>query len=138
MLSHLIQFQNITDTQGFSKSFATSQNLEVGQQHKYSHTNWGRSRRFQSLHQDGLRFTDRIPQKTNSTQLGPFIDYKGPCPIHPMSSHTWGDCYNNPKNKDIGSQHNNTQSNAYHYKQDKFHVSRGCGRGQGRGHFNNN
>ena len=38
MLSYFIQFQNITETQGFSKSFATPQNFEIKQQHKYSCT----------------------------------------------------------------------------------------------------
>ena len=55
-----------------------------------------------------------------------------------MSFQTWGDCYNNPKNKTMGGQHNNTQSNELHYKLGNFYVSRGCGRGQGCGHFNNN
>ena len=26
-----------------------------------------------------------------------FVDYKGPCPVHPGAAHTWGDCYNNPQ-----------------------------------------
>ena len=138
MLSYFNQFQSITNTQGFSKSFETPQNLETKQQHKYSRTNCGRSGRFHSPHQVGQRDTDRIPQKTNSAQSGPFIDYKGPCPVHPMSSHTWGDCHNNPKNKAMGGQHNNTQSNAHHYKGGNFYASRGCRRGQGHGHFNNN
>ena len=68
------------------------------------------------------------PKKT-SVQSGPFIDYKGPCPVHPMSSHTWGDCHNNLKNKATGGQHNNTQSNAHHYKGGNFYVSRGHGCG---------
>ena len=38
MFSYFIQFQNITDAQGFSKSCATPQNLETKQQHKYSRT----------------------------------------------------------------------------------------------------
>ena len=56
-----------------------------------------------------------------------------------MSSHTWGDCYNNPKNEAMGGQHNNTQSNEHHYKRDNFYASRGHrhGQGQGRGRFNN-
>ena len=55
-----------------------------------------------------------------------------------MSSHTLGDCHNNLKNKAMGGQHNNTQSNAHHYKGGNLYVSRGCGCGQGCGHFNNN
>ena len=38
----------------------------------------------------------------------------------------------------MGGQHNNTQSNAHHYKGGNFYVSRGCGHGQGCGCFNNN
>ena len=39
ILSYFIQYQNITDTQGISKLFATPQNLEIRQQHKYICTN---------------------------------------------------------------------------------------------------
>ena len=41
MLSYFIQYQSITDTQGFSKPFANSQNLEIKQQHEYIRTNRG-------------------------------------------------------------------------------------------------
>ena len=41
MLSYFIQFQNITNAQGFSKLFTTPQKLETKQQHKYSRTNCG-------------------------------------------------------------------------------------------------
>ena len=34
-LSYFVQFQNITGTQGISKSFAISRNLEIRKQHKY-------------------------------------------------------------------------------------------------------
>ena len=39
ILSYFIQYQNITDTQRISKLFATPQNLEIRQQHKYICTN---------------------------------------------------------------------------------------------------
>ena len=57
-----------------------------------------------------------------------------------MSSHTWGDCFNNPKNKILNDQHDNTWHNAYHYSQGSSYVSRGRGRGQGhgRGNYSNN
>ena len=76
MLSYFIQFQNITNAQGFSKLFATPQNSETKQQQEYSRTNRGRSGHFQCPHQDGQRYTDRIPRKTNSVQSEPFINYK--------------------------------------------------------------
>ena len=79
-----------------------------------------------------------IPRKTKSTVIGPFIDFWGPCPVYPMSSHTWGDCFNNPKNKALDGQHDNTRHNAHHYSRGSYYMSRGrgCGLGQGR-HSNN-
>ena len=46
--------------------------------------------------------------RNKSTVSGPFIDFQGPCPAHPMSSHTWKDCFNTPKNKTLDGQHDNT------------------------------
>ena len=73
------------------------------------------------------------PKENKSMVSGPFIDFWGPCPIHPMSSHTWGDCFNNPKNKTLDSQHDNTQHNVNHYGCGNYYVSRGQGYGQGWG-----
>ena len=89
MLSYFVQFQSITDNQTGTKTFSTSQSLDNGRQHKYSHTNHGRSGCFSSSFQSGLNNINQIPQKNTGSQ-GPFVDFWGPCPVHPMSSHTWG------------------------------------------------
>jgi hypothetical protein len=89
MLSYFVQFQSITDNQTGLKVYSASQGLDSGKQHKYICTNCGRSGRFPSSFQSSRNNTDRIPRKNTGIQ-GPFVDFQGPCPVHPMSSHTWG------------------------------------------------
>ena len=113
MLSYFIQFQNITDNPTGTKIFSTSQGLNNERQHKYSHTNRGQSGCFPTSFQSGQNNTDQIPWKNTGIQ-GPFVDFWGPCPVHPMSSHTWGDCFNNPKNKTSEGQNNNLHSMETH------------------------
>ena len=55
-----------------------------------------------------------------------------------MSSHTWGDCFNNPKNMALDSQHDNIQHNVNHYGRGNYYVSRNQGHGQEHGHYTNN
>ena len=113
MLSYFIQFQSITDNQTGLKIYSASQGLNNERQHKYSHTNRGQSGHFPSSYQSGQNITDQIPRKNTGIQ-GPFVDFWGPCPVHPMSSHTWGDCFNNPKNKTSEGQNNNLHSMETH------------------------
>ena len=80
---------------------------------------------------------DRIPRKMKTNSQGPFIDFKGPCPVHPMSSHTWGGCYNNPKNKASSGQDNSTQHDNIHVRS-QYYSTRGRGYGRGRGRNYNN
>ena len=84
MLSYSVQFQNITDNQTGTKTFSTSQGLNNERQHKYICTNRGQSGHFPSSFQSGQNNTERIPQKNTGIQ-GPFVDFWGPCPVHPMS-----------------------------------------------------
>lgn len=67
------------------------------------------------------------------TLQGPFIDLCGPCPVHLMSSHTWGDCFNNPKNKALDGPNNNAQHGKNH-GQGYFYLTRGWEQGHGYGH----
>ena len=89
MLSYFVQFQNITDNQTGTNTFSTSQGLNNERQHKYSRTSCGQSGHFPSSFQSGQNNIDQIPRKNTSIQ-GPFVDFWGPCSVHPMSSHTWG------------------------------------------------
>ena len=60
------------------------------------------------------------------------MNFQRPCPVQPMSSHTWGDCFNNPQNKTSESQHINTNPNKdSHFRHRKYSFPRGqgCGRG---------
>ena len=97
MLSYFVQFQSITDNQTGTKTLSTLHGMDNGRQQKYIRTNRGRSGRFPSSFQSGRNNIERVPRKNTRSQ-GPFVDFWGPCPVHPMSSHTWGDCFNNPKN----------------------------------------
>ena len=73
------------------------------------------------------------PKKKNLTLQGPFVDFKGSCLVHPMSSHTWGNSFNNPKNKTLEGQKINTQHDKHH-GQGYFYLTKGQGCGQGLGH----
>ena len=137
MLAYFVQFQNITDTQTMSKSFSTTQELSTWRQHKYTRTNRGQSGCFPSSFQGGQTHMDHIPRKMKTNSQGPFIDLKGPCSVHPMSSHTWGGCYNNPKNKASNGQDNSTQHDNSHV-QSQYYSSRGRGYGRGCGRNYNN
>ena len=101
--------------------------------HKYSHTNRGQNGHFPSSFQSGWNNNDRIPQKNTGIQ-GLFADFWGPCPVHPMSSHTWGDCFNNPKNKASEGQNSNPHSMETHSGHGYHYSTRGQGRGFGCGH----
>ena len=137
MLAYFVQFQGITDTQTMSKSFLTTQELSTLRQHKYTCTNHGQSCCFPSSFQGGQTHINRIPRKIKTISQGPFVDFKGPCPVHPMSSHTWGGCYNNPKNKASNSQDNSTRHDNSHVRS-QYYSSRGRGYGRGCGrNFNN-
>ena len=68
---------------------------------------------------------------------GPFINFWGPCPVHPMSSQTWGNSFNNPRNKTLDGQHDNTWHNVNHYSCGNYYMSRGKGCRQGQGQENN-
>jgi hypothetical protein len=133
MLSYFVQIQSITDNQTDTKTFSTSQSLDNLRQNKYICTNHGRSGRFPSSLQSSWNNTDQIPQKNTSSQ-GPFVDFRGPCPVHPMSSHTWGDCFNNPKNKALEGQNSNLHSMEIHSGCGYHYLTRGQGRGYGCGH----
>ena len=104
MLSYFIQLQSITDTQAISRSGVIPQNNDNRNQHKYIRTNRGQSGRFSSSFQNRQNNMDCIPCKQKTNNQGPFVDFKGTCPVHPMASHAWGDCFNNPKNKTSESQ----------------------------------
>jgi hypothetical protein len=67
--------------------------------------------RYSSQSQNRQRFNRNIPHKQNSGSNRLYIDYPGPCPMHPTHTHTWGDCINNPRNKSVGGQHSNGHGN---------------------------
>ena len=124
MLSYFVQFQSITDNQTSTKTLSTLHGMDNGRQQKYIRTNRGRSGRFPSSFQSGRNNIERVPRKNTSSQ-GPFVDFRGPCPVHPMSSHTWGDCFNNPKNKASEGQNSNLHSMEGHSGCRYYYSTRG-------------
>ena len=42
---------------------------------------------------------DSSKRSKRSSSNGSSLDDKAKCPVHPDHDHTWGDCFNNPKNK---------------------------------------
>ena len=108
--------------------------LDKEKQHKYICTNCGWSGCFPSSFQRGQNNTDQILQKNNTIDQSPFVHFWGPCPVHPMSSHTWGDCFNNPKNKASEGQNSNLHSMENHSERGYHYLARGQGWGYGCGH----
>ena len=88
MLSYFVQLQSITENQTFAKTSSASQGLDIGKQQKYICTNHGQSSRFFSSFQSSQADIDHIPWKPKTKSQGPFVDFQGPNPAHPMSSHT--------------------------------------------------
>ena len=105
--------------------------METGKQHKYICANCGQSGCFSSSFQSSQADIDCVPQKLKIHTQGPFGDFWGPYPAHPISSHTWGDCYNSPKNKTSEGQHSNKCNNESHNECKEYFSPRGqgCGRG---------
>ena len=76
--------------------------------------------------------SNQIPRKTNFTLQGLFVECKRPWPDHPIPSHTWGDCFNNPKKKTLKGQIDNNQHDKHHGKGHFYSTRRqGCGQGCG-------
>ena len=137
MLAYFVHFQSITDLQATIRSNPGSATWDQKKHNKYARTNHERSGRFPVPIHGGRTEGNRIPRKTHSTSQGPFVDFRGPCPVHPMSTHTWGDCFNNPKNKVTEGPNNKIQHERNH-GQGHFYLTRGQGCGQGQGcHFYN-
>jgi hypothetical protein len=88
MLSYFVQLQSITDSQMVAKAPIVSPGFDTGKHHKYVCTNHGQSGLFSSSFQSSRADIDRIPRKPKTNSQGPFVDFQGSCPVHPMSSHT--------------------------------------------------
>ena len=99
MLSYFTQLQSITDNQTVAKDFSASPHMDNGKHHKYMCIDCGQSGCFSSSTQSSQVDIDCILWKSRTNTQGLFVGYLGHCLVHPISSHTWEDCFNNPKNK---------------------------------------
>ena len=48
--------------------------------------------------------------KINVGIHGNYLDYQGPCPVHPTLTHSWDDCFNNPKNSNTADKNASSQT----------------------------
>ena len=87
MLSYFVQLQSIIETQTISRSGAISQNTENRNQHKYICTSCGQSGCFHSSFQNSQNNIECTPCILITINQAPFVDFQGPCPVHPMPSH---------------------------------------------------
>ena len=98
MLSYFVQTQSIGDNQTRSTpSFFPTNICSTG-----GRFSQGRSGRSQFGKSSSLSYGDyqkaHIPCKIDTSHRGVYLDYRGPCPVHPTLTHTGSDCFNNPKN----------------------------------------
>ena len=104
IISFFVQSQSIGDSQVASKPFFSPTTLHGGGG-RFSRDCPGRGRLSHSASSHFNRNqTSRIPRKSNNDPRGVYLDYNGPCPVHPTLTHTWGDCFNNTKNNFTASQ----------------------------------
>ena len=135
ILLYFVQSQSIGDSQVASKPFLSPATIHGGRG-RFSHSCsvHGRLGHSTFRHFGGDQIS-RIPHNTNIGTCGVFLDYNGTCPVHPTPTHTWGDCFNNPKNTFTGSQNVRNQDRGgqtgcglYYYNQQ--------GRKSGCGYYN--
>ena len=62
------------------------------------------------------------------------MDFQGPCPVHPVPSHTWGDCFNNPNDTTNEGQNSNNCNLESHSGCRYYFSTRGQGCGHGHRH----
>ena len=104
MLSYFVQSQSIGNSQVASKpSFLLSQYILVGTVFKWSFQTWLTWPFHINIF--GGQQNSCIYCKSNNGPRGVYLDYCGPCPVHPTLTHKWDDCFNNPQNNFTGSQH---------------------------------
>jgi hypothetical protein len=108
-----VQYQPITDTSNTSSIDSTMGILSGVGRVSNAHSRHGRFGRFPSQSQNRQRFNRNIPCRQNSGNNRPYIDYRGPCPVHPTLVHNWGDCINNPRNKSAGGRHGGQHSHGH-------------------------
>jgi hypothetical protein len=73
-----------------------------------------------------------ICHKSNNGPNGVYLDYCDSCPVYPTLTHTWDDCFNNPKNHFTGAQHANGQERGSQTRHGSYYSNQreqgsGCG-----------
>ena len=98
MIPYFVQTQSIGDNQTRSTpSFFPTNIRSTGGRFSQGRSGRGRFGKSSSLSY-GDHQNSYIPRKIDTSQHGVYLDYQGPCPVHPTLTHTWGYCFNNPKN----------------------------------------
>ena len=135
MLSYFVQSQSIEDSPVASKPFFSPTTLHGGRGW-FSHgcSGHGQFDHSTSSHSNGNQ-SFRIPCTLNNGPSGVYLDYNGPCPVHPTLTHTWGDCFNNPKNTFTGNRNVRNQDRGGQTGHGLYYSNQ-RGRGSRRGYYN--
>jgi hypothetical protein len=103
MLSYFVQFQSIGDSQVAFKPFLSPATIHGGGgRFSCGHSGHGQLGHSTSSHFNGNQ-SFHIPRTSNIGTCGVYLDYSGTCPVHLTLTHTWDDCFNNPKHSFTGS-----------------------------------
>jgi hypothetical protein len=102
MLSYIVQYQSMTDKSDTSAIVSTMGITGDRSCISNGHSRCGQFGQPPSQSHNRQKFNGNIPCKQNSGNDRPYIDYCGPCPVHPTLIYTWGDCNNNSRNKSAG------------------------------------
>ena len=132
MLSYFVQTQSIGDNQTRSTPSFTPTNIRS----TGGRFSQGRSGRGQFGKSSSLSYGDHqnlyIPCKIDTSHCGVYLDYRGPCPVHPTLTHTSGDCFNNPKNNNTSGRNINNRNRggrtgrrSYYYNQGGWRFGQG-------------
>jgi hypothetical protein len=104
MPSYFVQSQSIGDSQvSYNPFLSTATMHNGGRQFSHGHTGHGPHDHSLVTSSSGNQ-NFSIPYKTNIGTHVVYLACNGPCPVHPILTHAWGNCFNNPNNTFTGSQ----------------------------------
>ena len=110
MLLYFVQTQSIGDNQTRSTpSFFPTNIHSTGGRFSQGCSGHGQFGKSSSLSY-GEYQNSHIPRKIDTSHCGVYKYYRGPCPVHPTLTHTWGDCFNNPKNNNTSGRNINNRN----------------------------
>ena len=98
MILYFVQLQSITDNQMVAKASSASHSLDTGNNTNMCVLTMDMVAGFFFLLSEPLSWYWPYSMELNINPQRPLWSF-GDFPVHLMSSHTWGNCFNNTKNK---------------------------------------